>query len=31
MVNQYDSKVIKNRLTGKTIMMHLTLVRLLHD
>ena len=30
-INHYDSKVIKNRLSGKTIMMHLTLVELTHD
>jgi hypothetical protein len=30
-VEHYDSKVIKNRLTGKSVMKHLTLVRRIHD
>ena len=30
-INNYTSKVVKNRLTGKTITMQLTLVELNHD
>ena len=30
-INQYDSEVIKNRLTGRKITMHLTLVELEND
>jgi len=30
-VERYDSEIIKNRLLGKSIMKHLTLVKRIHD